>query len=162
MPFIFSWPDQIEAGGKFDDAIHHFDIFSTIAAAANVEVMDKLDVDGVNLLPFINKETPNKPHETLFWRSGNHQSVLHKNWKYLISIKENTRWLFDTSSDPFEKNNVIDNYPREAQFIESLLVEFNEKQSDPLFPSAFEAPIMIDKYDGQEYEAGDEYIYWSN
>ena len=21
---------------------------------------------------------------------------------------------------------------------------------------------MIDKYDGQEYEAGDEYIYWSN
>ena len=110
----------------------------------------------------INKETFNKPHETLFWRSGNHQSVLHKNWKYLISIKENARWLFDTSSDPFEKNNVIDKYPKQAQIIESLLVEFNDKQSDPLFPSAFEAPIMIDKYDGQEYEAGDEYIYWSN
>ena len=70
--------------------------------------------------------------------------------------------MFDTSSDPFEKNNAIDNHPREAQFIESLLVEFNEKQSDPLFPSAFEAPIMIDKYDGQEYLEGDDYIYWSN
>ena len=70
--------------------------------------------------------------------------------------------IFFSFSDPFEKNNVIDNYPREAQFIESLLVEFNEKQSDPLFPSAFEAPIMIDKYDGQEYLEGDDYIYWSN
>ena len=162
VPFIFSWPDRIEAGGKFDDAIHHFDIFSTIAAAANAEIKNKNVIDGVNLLPYINKETFNKPHETLFWRSGNHQSVLHKNWKYLISIKENARWLFDTSSDPFEKNNVIDKYPKQAQVIESLLVEFNDKQSDPLFPSAFEAPIMIDKYDGQEYEAGDEYIYWSN
>ena len=162
VPFIFSWPDRIEAGGKFDDAIHHFDIFSTIAAAANAEIKNKNVIDGVNLLPFINKEILNKPHETLFWRSGNHQSVLHKNWKYLISIKENARWLFDTSSDPFEKNNVIDKYPKQAQVIESLLVEFNDKQSDPLFPSAFEAPIMIDKYDGQEYETGDEYIYWSN
>ena len=162
VPFIFSWPDRIEAGRKFDDAIHHFDIFSTIAAAANAEIKNKNVIDGVNLLPFINKETFDIPHETLFWRSGNHQSVLHKNWKYLISIKENARWLFDTSSDPFEKNNVIDKYPKQAQVIESLLVEFNDKQSDPLFPSAFEAPIMIDKYDGQEYEAGDEYIYWSN
>ena len=98
----------------------------------------------------------------LFWRSGNNQSFLHKNWKFLISVKENARWLFDTSLDPFEKNNVIDKYPKEAEFIESLLVEFNKKQSEPLFPSAFEAPILIDKYDGQEYEPGDDYIYWSN
>ena len=60
------------------------------------------------------------------------------------------------------KKDLIDKYPKQAQVIESLLVEFNDKQSDPLFPSAFEAPIMIDKYDGQEYEVGDEYIYWSN
>ena len=46
--------------------------------------------------------------------------------------------------------------------IEELLVQFNFEQKEPLFPSAFEAPIMIDKYDGQAYEEGDEYIYWSN
>ena len=42
------------------------------------------------------------------------------------------------------------------------LEKFNSEQKEPLFPSAFEAPTMIDKYDGQEYEEGDEYIYWSN
>lgn len=56
-----------------------------------------------NLLPFIKNEKSSEPHKTLFWRSGNHQSVLHKKWKYIVSKKENKRWLFDTSIDPLEK-----------------------------------------------------------
>ena len=43
-----------------------------------------------------------------------------------------------------------------------LLNEFNSKQKEPLFPPTYEAPILIDKYDGETYEEGDEYIYWSN
>ena len=83
-------------------------------------------------------------------------------WKYIISIKENLRWLFDTSVDPVEQNNIIKNHPEEVRLIEELLVQFNSEQKDPLFPASYEVPIMIDKYDGQKYEEGDEYIYWSN
>ena len=79
-----------------------------------------------------------------------------------MSKKENKRWLFDTSIDPSEKNNLIESHPKEAKKIEELLEQFNSEQKEPLFPSSFEAPIMIDKYDGQEYQEGDEYIYWSN
>jgi hypothetical protein len=93
---------------------------------------------------------------------GNHQSVLHGKWKYIISIKENLRWLFDTSVDPVEQNNIIKNHPEEVRLIEELLVQFNSEQKDPLFPASYEIPVMIDKYDGQKYEEGDEYIYWSN
>ena len=145
-----------------DSAVHHFDIFPTIASAAGVESSNERILDGVDLLPYIKKENSTEPHETLFWRSGNHQSVLHKKWKYIISKKENKRWLFDTSVDPSEKNNLIGSHPRQAKQIEELLEQFNSEQKEPLFPSAFEAPIMIDKYEGQEYEEGDEYIYWSN
>ena len=72
------------------------------------------------------------------------------------------RWLFDTSVDPVEQNNIIENHPEEVRLIEELLAQFNSKQKDPLFPSTYEAPILIDKFDGQQYEEGDEYIYWSN
>ena len=113
-------------------------------------------------MPFITNKTTSQPHQTLFWRSGNHQSVLHGKWKYIISKKENLRWLFDTSVDPVEQNNIIENHPEEVRLIEELLVQFNSEQQDPLFPSSTEVPIMIDKYDGQEYEEEDEYIYWSN
>ena len=162
VPFIVSWPDEISPGMKFDEAVHHFDIFSTIASAARAKTPEDRKIDGVDLLPFLRLDNSNKPHETLFWRSGNHQSVLHRNWKYIISKKENKRWLFDTSVDPFEKNNLIESHQEDAKKIEKLLAKFNSEQTSPLFPSAFEAPILIDKYDGQEYREGDEYIYWSN
>ena len=113
-------------------------------------------------MPFIKKEKTTKPHKTLFWRSGNHQAVLHEKWKYIISKKENKRWLFDTSVDPTEQNNLIGVHIEEVKLIEGLLSEFNAEQKEPLIPSAFEAPILIDKYDGQKYEEGDDYIYWSN
>ena len=162
VPFIVSWPDEISPGLISDSAVHHFDIFPTIVSAAKTMTSNKKEIDGVNLLPYIKKEDSSEPHETLFWRSGNHQSVLHKKWKYIVSKKENKRWLFDTSIDPLEKNNLIESNSKEAKKIEGLLEQFNSEQEEPLFPSAFEAPIMIDKYDGQEYEEGDEYIYWSN
>ena len=160
VPYIISWPDEINPGKKSENAVHHFDIFPTILRAAGIESTNELD--GVDLMPFIKNDSSSKPHKTLFWRSGNHQSVLHEHWKFIISKKENFRWLFDTSTDPTEKNNLVDSYPDVVKQIEELLVEFNSEQKDPLFPSSYDAPIMIDKYDGKEYEEGDEYIYWSN
>ena len=162
VPYIVSWPDKINPGQKSNSAVHHFDIFSTIASAAGIESSELNDLDGVNLLPYINKEISTEPHKTLFWRSGNHQSVLHENWKYIVSKQENFHWLFNTSVDPTEKNNLIESHPEKAQLLKSLLAQFNSEQADPVVPSAFEVPILIDKYDGQKYEEGDDYIYWSN
>ena len=162
VPFIISWPDEINPGSIFDSAVHHFDIFPTIASAAKATSFNEKDLDGVNLLPYVKSENPDEPHQTLFWRSGNHQSVLHKKWKYIVSKKENKRWLFDTSIDPLEKNNLLASFPDEVEKIENLLEKFNSEQKEPLFSSSYDAPIMIDKYDGQTYEEGDEYIYWSN
>ena len=160
VPYIISWPDEINPGKKSENAVHHFDIFPTILKAAGIESTNELD--GVDLMPFIKNDSSSKPHKTLFWRSGNHQSVLHEHWKFIISKKENFRWLFDTLADPTEKNNLVDSYPDVVKEIEELLVEFNSEQKDPLFPSSYDTPIMIDKYDGKKYEEGDEYIYWSN
>ena len=162
VPYIVSWPDEIDPGQKSDSAVHHFDILPTITSAAGIKSPIETDLDGVNLLPYINKKVAAQPHKTLFWRSGNHQSVLHEDWKYIVSKKENFRWLFNTSIDQEEKNNVIESHPEKARLLEELLVKFNSEQKDPLFPSAYEVSTMIDKYDGQEYEEGDEYIYWSN
>ena len=162
VPFILSWPDQIDPGLKFDKPVHHFDIFSTIASAANVPIPMDIKIDGVDLMPYIKGEKIANPHQTLFWRSGNHQAVLHENWKYLVSKKEGTKWLFNTELDPLEINNLININPKKTSQIENLLVTLNSEQADPLYPSSTELPVLIDKYDGQVIEDADEYIYWSN
>ena len=114
------------------------------------------------MLPFVKSSKTEKPHKTLFWRSGNHQAVLHEDWKYISSKQENSKWLFNTNLDPYEKNNLIESHPVELKLIENLLGKFNSEQKDPLFPSSTQMPILIDKYDGQIIEEKDEYIYWSN
>lgn len=162
VPFILSWPDQIDPGLKFDKPVHHFDIFSTIASAANVQIPMDRKIDGVDLMPYIKGEKIANPHQTLFWRSGNHQAVLHENWKYLISKKEGTKWLFDTDQDPLERNNLININPEKTSQIENLLGMFNSEQANPLYPSSTELPVLIDKYDGQVIEDTDEFIFWSN
>ena len=162
VPFILSWPDQIDPGLKFDKPVHHFDIFSTIASAANVQIPMDRKIDGVDLMPYIKGEKIANPHQTLFWRSGNHQAVLHENWKYLISKKEGTKWLFDTDQDPLERNNLININPEKTSQIENLLAMFNSEQANPLYPSSTELPVLIDKYDGQAIEDTDEFIFWSN
>ena len=162
VPFILSWPDQIDPGLKFDKPVHHFDIFSTIASAANVPIPNDRKIDGVDLMPYLKGEKISNPHQTLFWRSGNHQAVLHENWKYLVSKKEGTKWLFNTELDPLERNNLININPKKTSQIENLLVTFNSEQANPLYPSSTELPVLIDKYDGQVIEDADEYIYWSN
>ena len=53
VPFIVSWPNEISPGQKSDSAIHHFDIFSTIASAAKTKSSNDNELDGVNLLPYI-------------------------------------------------------------------------------------------------------------
>ena len=162
VPFILSWPDQIDPGLKFDKPVHHFDIFSTIASAANVQIPMDRKIDGVDLMPYIKGEKIANPHQTLFWRSGNHQAVLHENWKYLISKKEGTKWLFNTDLDPLERNNLININPEKTSQIENLLAMFNSEQANPLYPSSTELPVLIDKYDGQVIEDTDEFIFWSN
>ena len=113
-------------------------------------------------MPYIKGEKITNPHQTLFWRSGNHQAVLHENWKYLISKKEGTKWLFDTDLDPLERNNLININPEKTSQIENLLAMFNSEQANPLYPSSTELPVLIDKYDGQVIEDTDEFIFWSN
>ena len=54
VPYILSWPDEISPAQESNSAVHHFDIFSTIASAAGFESSELNDLDGVNLLPFIN------------------------------------------------------------------------------------------------------------
>ena len=162
IPFMAKWPDQIEAGTKFIPVVHHNDIFQTIAAAGNANVPTDRILDGVDFLPFVNGSKDGILHETLFWRQGHQQTVLHQGWKLIRTSKAEQKWLFHLEEDPTEQNNLISDYPDKVKLLEQLLDKHNLEQVEPLWPSVVNAPILIDKHTGQEYEKDDEYIYWPN
>ncbi|MDB2554541.1 sulfatase-like hydrolase/transferase [Porticoccaceae bacterium] len=169
VPFMAKWPAQINPGTSMDAPIHHNDIYSTIAAAAGVQVPQDRKIDGVDLLPYIRNEVEGEPHQTLFWREGHQQAVLHKGWKLISAEQSNlpqpaprAKWLFNLALDPTEQNNLAaDNLEKVAE-LETLLAAHNAEQVEPIWPSVFNAPQLIDKTSNEPFEEGDEFIYWPN
>ena len=54
VPFTMQWPNKIKAGIKYDKPIIALDIFATAAVAATAEKYIKNEIDGVDLLPYLN------------------------------------------------------------------------------------------------------------
>ena len=169
VPFMAKWPAQINAGSQLEVAIHHNDIFATIAAAAKVEVPADRQIDGVDLLPYIRKEVAGVPHQTLFWREGHQQTVLHNGWKLIRADQSHlpqpapqAKWLFNLAQDPTEQINLASQNGDKLAELESLLAAHNAEQMQPLWPSVFNSPQQIDKTSNEPIEEGDEFIYWPN
>ena len=169
VPFMAKWPARIDAGSSMEAPIHHNDIFTTIAAAAGVQVPQDRKIDGVDLLPYIRKETSDAPHETLFWREGHQQTVLHQGWKLIRAEQSHlpqpapmAKWLFNLAVDPTEQNNLAAQNGEKVAELEALLAGHNEEQVEPLWPSVFNSSQLIDKTTNETYEEGDEFIYWPN
>ena len=155
-------PKEIEAGTSFSPVVHHNDIFKTIAAAAKAELPKDRKLDGFNFLPFVKGEKNGEIHQTIFWRQGHQQTVYHKGWKLIRTNDENQKWLFNLNEDPTEKNNLIKYFPEQVNLLDNLLDNHNSEQIESMWPSVMNSRILIDKHFGEDYEHGDEYIYWPN
>jgi uncharacterized sulfatase len=169
VPFMARWPARIEAGSVMQAPVHHIDVFQTAAAAAGAAVPADRKLDGVDLVPYIRGEQVGVPHETLFWREGYQQTVLHNGWKLIRSDQPDKpvgigqkKWLFDLRADPTEQQNLAARYPERVAALEALLAAHNAEQVEPLWPSVIQSPQRIDKTGAAPYEEADEYIYWPN
>jgi arylsulfatase A-like enzyme len=163
VPFMAKWPAQIAPGVVVDDPVHHIDLFQTIATAAGATTPSDRKLDSVDLLPRVRGETNDAPHKTLFWREGYHQAVLHEGWKLIrADLPDNKRWLFNLGEDATEQHNLAAQEPVQLAKLEALLDAHNADQATSMWPSVLQSPQLIDKHGEQEYEPGDEYIYWPN
>ena len=135
----------------------------TLAAAAGTELPRDRAIDGLNLLPLLTEsENTAWQRETLFWQNGHYRVVRHGDWKLQITSDSKQRWLFNLDEDPNEQINLVDTHPKKATELMILLSEHNKSARDPLYPSVAELAVKIDKTLNEEYEEGDEFVYYPN
>ena len=153
----------------FEKPIHHIDIFPTFANAGGATIPTDRKIDGVDLLPYITGENQGVPHDTLFWRVGNHQTVLHQGWKLIRSDDSvngpnapQLKWLFHLSEDPTEQQNLAKANPAKVAELEAFLAAHNAEQATPAWQSAMNSFQRIDKHGGKPFDETDEYIYFPN
>ncbi len=142
--------------------MEHIDILPTVAAAGGAKLPDDRIIDGVDVLPFVRGERTDVPHETLFWREGYHQAVLHDGWKLIVSGVPDRKWLFHLTDNPTEHQDLAAQHPEIVAQLQALLDAHNAEQAAPMWPSVIESPQLIDKTGAEAYVPGDDYVYWPN
>ncbi|NQU08362.1 MAG: sulfatase-like hydrolase/transferase, partial [Candidatus Abyssubacteria bacterium] len=162
VPFFMKWPGAISKGSTYDAPMSHFDIFSTAAAAAGIQLPDDRVIDGVNLLPYLKGEKEGRPHDALFWRSGHYRTVLSGGWKLQVTERPKKDWLYNMAEDPTEQVDLAGKNPEKVAELKALLVEHEKEMSEPAWPSLLEGRIAIDYLGNVEFHEGDDHIYWAN
>ncbi|MEM1212538.1 MAG: sulfatase-like hydrolase/transferase [Planctomycetota bacterium] len=133
VPFVVTWPAQLEAGTTSDVPVVCFDIFSTAAAVAGVDVPQDRPIDGKNLLPAVRKEV-DQLHDAIFWsqpqNKREHWAVRMGNTKKLIN--RGTPGLFNLSQDIGESSNLVDSQADRARELEALFRSWESGMGAPL------------------------------
>ncbi len=164
VPLFMKWPAQIKAGTISEEPVAHIDMMPTLAAAAQAPLPEGVEIDGRDLLPLATDEgTQDWDRQTLFWESGHYRAVRHGDWKLQVAERPDAAlWLYNLAVDPSEQNNLAPSRPEKLAELMALLDAHQRSAREPLYPSAVEASITLDKTKAERFEEGDEYIYWPN
>ena len=128
-PFWAHWPARLEAGHASDKLSAHIDIMPTILAACNVPLPSSLQIDGRSLLPLLENKKADWPDRNIVIQSHrgdrpqryHHFMIRDARWKLLhASGFGRDRFegppkfeLYDMVNDPIEKQNLVDDQPKE-------------------------------------------------
>ena len=133
VPMVIKLPGKFEPDTVYEPPTSSLDLFPTICTAAGIEVPTDINLDGVDLTPFVNGQSTGAPHETLFWSNGPNIAVRHGNWK-LVKSYDNT-WLFDLANDMSESRNLAKSKPEIVEQLEKSYQRWRSQMSKPAWPS---------------------------
>ena len=132
VPFLMKWPKKLKANTVYDYPVSTFDLLPTFYAAGGGDVADLEEVDGVNLVPFVNGVNKERPHEYLFWKKEARAVCRFNDWK-LIRFADRPAELYDLSKDITEQNDLAVSEPERVKTMFKKLFEWELTQERPLW-----------------------------
>lgn len=142
VPFILRWPGRLPAGNTYGEMVSALDILPTAVAAGGGAIDPAWNLDGVDLLPYLNGEEKGIPHEWLFWRMGGNKAARSGTWKLYYSGSSgfgysdpNPRWsLFNLADDPAEQLDLKAEFPEQFAAMRKAFDAWEAEQAQPLWP----------------------------
>ena len=135
IPLIAWWPGRLPAGRIVDDPVQCIDVMPTVLELAGVLVPG--EVQGRSLLPLI-AEVPGWEQRPIFCETSGGgytadeklyadrtRAVRTQRWKLIRSVPGDggtpSEELYDLDRDPYELDNVVDEFPNRADSLRALL-----------------------------------------
>jgi arylsulfatase A-like enzyme len=141
VPYLVKWPARLAAGKVYDQPVIQLDILPTALAAAGVEPPEGAEIDGVNLLPFLQGDNDAAPHDALYWRLGQQMAVRQGDWKLVsydprvdgMTGRATESKLYNLAADIGETNDLMDEQPEKAAALQAAWDEWNKSNVRPLW-----------------------------
>ncbi len=117
VPLFIRYPGVIKPETKISEIAAHIDLFPTLLELCGVPRPRTAPLDGVSLVPLLNRTAKNWPDRMIFTdrftdrstRENLKGAVRTQRWRAVLS---RTKWsLYDMPSDPGQKNNVAAENP---------------------------------------------------
>ncbi len=136
VPFLVSWPAKLKPG-VYEQPVIALDFLPTAVALAGGEVPKDRPIDGVNLMPYLNGERSDAPHERLFWRTGGFKgthAVRQGPWKFVQKAGGEPE-LYDLAVDVGESKNLAKEKPEQVAQFTAAIAEWEKGTIAPTFES---------------------------
>ncbi|GAB5561386.1 MAG: hypothetical protein SynsKO_30330 [Synoicihabitans sp.] len=141
VPFIASWPGQIEAGSTSDEIICTVDFMATAADLLEVDLADDAAEDSYSFLPVIKQENYERPlrEATVHHSSDGRFAIRQGDWKLILwpgsggwaypatfeDMKGLPKFqLYNLRHDPGEVDNMVTSHPDRAAELQALLTKY--------------------------------------
>jgi arylsulfatase A-like enzyme len=128
-PYFIKVPWLNNAGSQSDFPVIGTDFYPTILDLANMDVLTEQHVDGISLKPILEGKKMDVVRP-LFWhyphygnQGGNPSSIIREeNWKLIHYWEDRSEELYNLTTDPGERSNVIDLHPDVAKNLSQKLL----------------------------------------
>jgi arylsulfatase A-like enzyme len=132
VPFVMRWPKTIQKGSQYNYPISTLDLLPTFYVAAGGNSHDLTDVDGVDLIPYLQGTNKSRPHQTLFWKKEVRLAYREGDWK-LIRFADRPAELYDLSTDIGEQNDLATTHPERVKTMFKKMFEWESTLERPLW-----------------------------
>jgi arylsulfatase A-like enzyme len=131
VPFVLQWKARLPAGSTYDQPVSSLDILPTAVAAAGGAVDPAWQIDGMDLLPFIEGRDNSVPHPLLCWRVNDRTAVRKGGWKLHQNNAGQPMELFNLAEDAGEQNDLAAQYPDKVAELQAEWKRWNARMAPP-------------------------------
>jgi arylsulfatase A-like enzyme len=143
VPYLVSWPGRIQPG-RFEAPAIQLDLTATALAVAGVKIKANMNLDGVNLIPFLSGKNAGIPHKALYWRFGQQMAIRVGDYKlvrYDSNYDTNTGErqpvtepkLYNLSKDTGESTDLAAAMPEKMKELQELWDKWDATLVKPLW-----------------------------
>jgi arylsulfatase A-like enzyme len=134
VPFAMRWTGALPAGVDYVFPVISLDIFATIVSQAHATLPANKVLDGVDLVPYLNGQNPDRPHDSLFWRMHRKDLLITRRENDKLIRKGDIQDIYDLSTDISESKNLIEEKGGLAKDLTVQVKQWERELKPPAFP----------------------------